>query len=66
MIFELIFQDHLFPSAKMAPFFSKNIYLRKNELHLQQKLTQIAEKYAPNGVTIGSYPVVGHRLSKKT
>jgi hypothetical protein len=48
----------------MAKFFSKNIYLRKNEIHLHQKLTRIANEYADRGVTIGSYPIMGHRFNQ--
>lgn len=46
-----------------TPFFSKNIYLGKNEIHIQHGLGAVARKYSNEGVTIGSYPVIGNRFT---
>lgn len=61
--FELL-EDFLFPANKMTTFFSKDIYLQRNEIHLQKKLTEIANKYVEKGVSIGSYPVMDHSFYK--
>lgn len=57
-------EEVLFPSSKCIPFFSKSLYLKKNEIHLHENLTKIAEKYDEAGVTIGSYPVLDSNYFK--
>jgi len=47
-----------------TPFFSKNMYLGKNEIHIQHGLGAVARKYSNEGVTIGSYPVIGNSYYK--
>lgn len=54
-------ESTLFPDSDNAPFFSKNLYLIKNEMHIQHSLGEVAKKYADQGVTIGSYPIIGNR-----
>lgn len=54
-------ESTLFPKSDSSPFFSKNLYLGKNEIHIQHGLAAVAKKYADDGVTIGSYPVIGNR-----
>lgn len=57
-------EECLFPKASHQPFFSRTIFLRRNEVHLQNKVTQIAQNHAAGGVTIGSYPVMGNSYFK--
>uniref|UniRef100_A0AC35FPQ5 MoaB/Mog domain-containing protein n=1 Tax=Panagrolaimus sp. PS1159 TaxID=55785 RepID=A0AC35FPQ5_9BILA len=54
----------LLPSNDTTPFFSKNIFLSKNEIHIQHSLGEVAKRYEEDGVTIGSYPVVGNSYYK--
>lgn len=45
-------QDEVFP-VKSA-LFSRTVYLRRNEVHLQAKLSEIAEAHQSEHVSIGS------------
>jgi FAD synthetase len=57
-------ENTILPTNDTTPFFSKNLYLSKNEIHIQHLLTEVAKKYAEDGATIGSYPVVGNSYYK--
>uniref|UniRef100_A0A915ES42 FAD synthase n=1 Tax=Ditylenchus dipsaci TaxID=166011 RepID=A0A915ES42_9BILA len=55
-------ETSLFPTPD--PFFSKVLFLKRNEIHLQNQLTQIAEMHSDKEVSIGSYPVMGNSYFK--
>lgn len=57
----LLLEEQLFPHN---PFFSRSINLRRNEVYLQKRLTEIAQSYSNKNVTIGSYPILGHNYYK--
>ncbi|KAL3072615.1 hypothetical protein niasHS_017589 [Heterodera schachtii] len=54
-------KDYLFPSS-LLEMFTKNLYLKKSEIHLQQKLSQLAAKH--QNVSIGSYPTMENNYFK--
>jgi FAD synthetase len=54
-------EESLF-SSDTKPFFTRCLYLAKNEAHLQVELNRIVERHPR--VCIGSYPAVGHSYYK--
>uniref|UniRef100_A0A914IDV0 FAD synthase n=1 Tax=Globodera rostochiensis TaxID=31243 RepID=A0A914IDV0_GLORO len=54
-------KDYLFPSLTLK-MFSENLYLKKSEIYLQQKLSKLAEKH--KNVSIGSYPIMENSYFK--
>uniref|UniRef100_A0A1I7SRY3 MoCF_biosynth domain-containing protein n=1 Tax=Bursaphelenchus xylophilus TaxID=6326 RepID=A0A1I7SRY3_BURXY len=58
-------ENTLFPRDRARNFYNETLYLKRNEVYLQENLTKIAEtfKNRPN-VTIGSYPIMDNNYFK--
>ncbi|KAI6220902.1 MoCF-biosynth domain-containing protein [Aphelenchoides fujianensis] len=55
-------EDTVFPVQ--APIFSRLLYLKRNEVYLQEQLTELAERFQSDHLTIGSYPVMENSYYK--
>ncbi|KAI6242105.1 MoCF-biosynth domain-containing protein [Aphelenchoides fujianensis] len=52
-------EDTVFPV--LVPVFSRVLYLKRNEVYLQEQLTELAERFPSDQLIIGSYPVMENR-----
>lgn len=41
--------------------YTRVLYLRRNEVYLQESLSEIAQHYQTDQLTIGSYPIMDNR-----
>ncbi|CAD5213181.1 unnamed protein product [Bursaphelenchus okinawaensis] len=58
-------EDTLFPQDETSNFYNEILYLRRNEVYLQENLTKIADNFKSQPhITIGSYPIMDNSYFK--